>query len=118
MEEGGGETGARSAALLVLLTPAPLQASSSPWFPSSPCQAHLNMAHCLSPAPWVWSHAPGHTSRLGYRCGFQLFKAAVVASSKSGYGSATDETQGAIYSRVALGPGAGPRAWGDSGTPH
>lgn len=52
----------------------------------------------------------GGTRKLWLSCGFQLFEAAVVASFKSGCGSIADETPGAIYSRVALGLGARPRA--------
>nr|XP_023397404.1 uncharacterized protein LOC111748856 [Loxodonta africana] len=69
-----------------------------------PLPSHLNMSHCLPPTPCAWTHSAGHSGSLGFSCGFQLFKAAVVASSEGGCGSATDETRGAIYSRVALGP--------------
>lgn len=114
--KGGGETGASSPAQLILLTPVlgELQAPLGPLvpFPSPSQEPPSPCAFC------AWTCGPGHTSCLGYSCGFQLFEAAVVASSKSGCGSATDEARGAIYSRVALGPGAGPAAWGGSATPR
>lgn len=97
--------------------PCAAEAPSSPLLPS-PFAKPISISHCLPVAYWSWTRWPGHTSSLGYSCGFQLFEAAVVASSKSGCGSATDDTQGAIYSRVALGPGAGPTAWGGSATPR
>lgn len=115
--KGGGETGAGSPALLILLTPAPVEAPGSPQLPR-PLAKPSSISHCLPAAPWAWPCGPGHTSSLGSGCGFQLLEAAVVASSKQGYGSAADGTRGAIYSRVALGPGAGPRAWGGSAAPH
>lgn len=112
---GGGGTGASSPALLILLTPVPwkLQAPSAP---QPPCQARLSIPLSLC-APCAWTCGPGHTSSLGSSCGFQLFEAAVVASSKRGCGSVTDETRGAIYSGW---PWAWSRAhaWGGSATPR
>lgn len=104
---GGVGTGASSPALLILLSPVPWK-RQAPSAPRPPCQAHLSIP--LSPcAPCAWTCGPGHTSSLGSSCGFQLFEAAVVASSKRGCGSVTDETRGAIYSGVALGLEQGPR---------
>lgn len=88
-----------------------------PLAPQSPRQAYLNIAlsPCSSVArgPRAWPHLK---PRL--QLWLLVFEAAVVASSKRGWVSAADETRGAIYSGVALGPGAGPRAWGGSATPH
>lgn len=77
--------------------------SSLPLTPPFPRQA------CLCLAPRASDPRSGPRVKPWLSCGFQLFEAAVVASSKSGCGSAADETQGVIYSRVALGPGARPR---------
>lgn len=112
-----GETGSSAPAPFFLFPPVPRETPGSPWL-SSPLARPVSISHCLPAAPWARTHGPGHTSGLGYSCGFQLFEAAVVASSKSGCGSATDETRGPIYSRVAPGPGAGPRVWRGSATPH
>lgn len=81
--------------------------------PQSPHQTQLSIPE----APGGLARGPGYTSSLGYSCGFQLLEAAVVASSKHGMDQQSTN-RGAIYSRVALGPGAGPRAWGGSSSPH
>ena len=112
--EGGGEAGPGSPAPCFPFAPAPVEALGSPQLPSLPIKPSSISLRLLG----AWPRGPGHTSRLGYSCGFQLLEAAVVASSKHGCGSAVDGTRGAIYSRVALGPGAGPRAWGGSSSPH
>lgn len=74
------------------------------------CQSWLNWPFVFRRLlPWAWLRSWLHR-KPWLSCGFQLFEAAVVASFKSGCGSIADETLGAIYSWVALGPGAGPRA--------
>lgn len=87
--------------------PAPWEAPVSPRLPSS--LAKPVSVHTTSPsAPCALDPCSQPRLKPWLSCGFQLFEAAVVASSKSGCGSAADETQGVIYSRVALGPGARP----------
>lgn len=92
-------------------------ASGGSWLPStpqSPHQAQLSFPEAPGGlAPWSWLHVPP----------WLLLWLPVVRSSCSGLLQtwlwiSSRWNRGAIYSRVALGPGARPRAWGGSSSPH
>lgn len=109
--------GAGSPALSMPLAPVPVAAPLAPLGSAvplpSPSQYPIVSLSSLGLAPCSWPHL-----QPWLRLWLPVVRSSGAASSKHGCGSAVDGTRGAIYSRVALGPGAGPRAWGDSAAPH
>lgn len=104
--EGGGEVGPGSPAPCFPFAPVPGEALGSPRPPSLPTKPSSVSLRLLG----AWPRGPGHTSGLGYSCGFQLLEAAVVASSKHGCGSAVYGTEGLFIAGWPWGlePGLGP----------